>query len=280
MMALEWHSIQKVARREARLGTSSKAVWGVLGIVIVGTVALVAVVAGNLTEADQQVVEQSGANPPIQGIGPFILANFFTVTMGMTILMNSTMVGGSIAEEKDKKVIEILLSMVRPDSLYLGKIFGHFVVSLIQLVLIWIAVIASVIVFDVVSLSDLPIGFCFAILGLMVQAYLFFTALYGLAGSFVSNNETFAIAQIPIVLLFTVCLAVPILPVFGWGSLTDGWVPMLSWISPLSMAVAPIVDSMSGGLWIRTAVSMMGFCVEILLLIWVGKSVFRRKVLS
>ena len=102
--------------------------------------------------------------------------------MGMGILMNSTLVGGSISEEKDKKVVEILLSLARPEELYIGKMLGHSLIGFTQLVILWATVLVFTLVFDISTLSRLPLWFCFVMLAFMLLAYLLFTALYALAG--------------------------------------------------------------------------------------------------
>lgn len=268
-MKLDKLTIWEVAKKEATLGILSKAVWGVLAVVTIGAVTLIGFVGFQL--------ESEPANDIVTII--FILSTFLTVVMGMGILMNSTLVGGSVSEEKDKKVIEILLSLARAEELYIGKMLGHSFIGFCQLIILWATVLISALVFDVSTLSELPIWFSLAMLVFMLLAYLLFTALYALAGALVSSVEDYTIAQIPILFLFVVSMCLPFAPMTGWGSLHEGWLPMVAWIPPLSMTLAPTLDAFADGVWIRTVVSFVIFLVEIAIVNWLGSNIFRKKIL-
>ena len=269
-MKLDKDTIWEIAKKEAKLGVSSKAVWGVLSVVLIGAVTLIGFVGAKIehdTVTDLETLV-------------LILGTFLTVVMGMGILMNSTIVGGSISEEKDKKVVEILLSLARPEELYIGKMLGHSLIGFTQLVILWATVLVFTLVFDISTLSKLPLWFCFVMLAFMLLAYLLFTALYALAGALVSNVEDYSVAQIPIVFLFMASMFLPFAPIIGWGSLNEGWVPFASWIPPLSMTLAPTLDAFGDGLWIRTISSFVIFFVEISILNYLGTNIFRKKVLK
>lgn len=161
-MKLDSELIWNIARREASLGFRSKSVWTVLCLVVLGSCALVYSTALNLDnhESDPKVTK-------------LIIGMFITVALSIGIMMNTTLVGGSISEEKDNKVVEILLSCVRAEELYVGKILGHSFLGIIQLVFLWHVILFSAIAFGIVSIDHFPWLMCFLLLFFMLLAYIF-----------------------------------------------------------------------------------------------------------
>ncbi len=268
-MALDSGLIWQVARREAGLGIRSKAVWGVLVLVIVGTIFLVYSVAQSVERHEQHSA----------GVITLILAIFLTVVLGMVIMMNTTLVGGSISEEKDHKVVEILLSAVRAEELYIGKILGHSLIGISQLVGLWLVVMMSAMIFGVATLNEIPWGFCLAILFFTVLSYIFFTALYAIAGAIVSRNEDYMVAQIPVLFLFLGAMTLPLAPLINIGSYSDGWLPVVSVIPPFSMTSAPIVSALGESSIVLTFLAGTFLLFATILCLSVGMKVFRSRLL-
>ena len=65
----------------------------------------------------------------------FSLAYFMGITLYTVILMYGVNVKSSVLEEKTTRIVEVLVSSVRPFPLLLGKVIGVGAVSLVQLVL-------------------------------------------------------------------------------------------------------------------------------------------------
>src|SRR5699024_12588440 len=94
----------------------------------------------------------------------------------------------SASQERKDKMAEIILSSLTPAELMQGKIFGYFILGLIQ-VFVWISLSLPFIVwkFDVSILSylftfDTTVFLMFAILG-----YLFFASLLVVLGSTIDD---------------------------------------------------------------------------------------------
>src|SRR2546429_1969464 len=84
-----------------------------------------------------QTVKITGTKGPAEsGEGSFVLAYAMWFILYVSIVVYGVSVMGSVVEEKTSRVIEILVSSVRPFQLLAGKIIGVGGVGLLQL-LIW-----------------------------------------------------------------------------------------------------------------------------------------------
>ena len=181
------------------------------------------------------------------GLSIFLMYCVFTF-----IMMYGIRVMRSVLEEKNNRVVEILISSVKPFELMMGKILGVTGVALVQFG-VWVAMIfAAVMAFgssnvEMVSgvaevqmvlsaLSQINYGlilFVFVIYFLL--GYLFYSAMYAAIGSAVDNEtETQQ---------FTLFAILPMMLGF-YGSITimnnpDGpmsfWLSMIPFTSPIAM---------------------------------------------
>jgi ABC-2 type transport system permease protein len=94
-----------------------------------------------------------------------------------------------VVEEKATRVVEVLLSTIRPVQLLAGKIIGIGLVGLVQLLIIGGVGLAVAVGIDAI---DLPPG-AFATLGMVLLwfllGYAFYSVLFAVAGATVSRQE-------------------------------------------------------------------------------------------
>jgi ABC-2 type transport system permease protein len=142
----------------------------------------------------------------------------------------------SVVEEKSSRIVEILLSSIRPAELLAGKILGVAFVGLTQY-LIWIALSSAALrgcagtwgISSLLSIADNPehvlVELLPAMVGFFVLGYLLYACLYALVGSLASQPSDTQQLQLPI----TMMLLVPIV--------------LLPWA--LSMPNDPVVRALS-----------------------------------
>ncbi len=142
----------------------------------------------------------------------FFIAFIFVMMIYMLILINGQMVMRSVIDEKNSRIMEVLVSSVTPFQLMLGKIFGLGAATLTQ-VLIWIIAGLTFATFgsgmsgnqtiqDIIFNPYLLIYFViFFILG-----FLLYSTLFALLGAVVSNEKEAQNFLFPIVM----CLILPI----------------------------------------------------------------------
>lgn len=107
-------------------------------------------------------------------------------------------VASGVIEEKSSRVVEILLSTIRPRQLLAGKIFGIGALGLLQLAVI--GVVAATLA-SATGVLEIP-GHAFATIGLalvwFVFGFGFYASLFAVAGALVSRMEELQNAIVPI----------------------------------------------------------------------------------
>lgn len=110
--------------------------------------------------------------------GKFILPYGFALLLMMSIFMGGGFLLQGVAEEKENRVIEMLLSSVTTDDLILGKVLGLGTAGLIQ-VFVWLSMAFALLTVASQSWSgfEVPIGlfilcFCYFLVGYLMNASL------------------------------------------------------------------------------------------------------------
>ena len=188
-----------------------------------------------------------------------MLSYFLSLLMDLMlytfILLYGQMVMTSIIEEKNNRVLEIVVSSVKPATLMMGKVLGIGLVAITQILIwgliismctIWVvpAVGASVsagadaeLIAAVGQLSD--IGYITSLFTYMllffVGGYLFYSAIYAAIGSAVDNiqdaSQLSTIPTLPIIIALVASMSVMQNP----GSSLAFWLSMIPFTSPMTM---------------------------------------------
>lgn len=223
----------------------------------------------------------------------YVLGTFMMLILYMFIMLYGNMVMTSIIEEKSNRVLELVVSSVRPNDLMLGKILGIGAVAVTQII-IWAILIflgsiwlmpfmakaaASAedpsIVAAIAQLSDPSfIGQLVLFMVLfLIGGYLFYSSIYAAIGSAVDNiqdaSQLQTIAIVPIIIAFVVSMSVVQDPNSGlalWTSLIPFTSPMVMmaripfgipvWESALSVALLYV--SFIGMIWVAAKIYRVG----------------------
>lgn len=208
----------------------------------------------------------------------------------MIILMYGQMVMTSIIEEKNNRVLEIVVSSVKPSVLMAGKIIGVGLVALTQ-ILIWATIVLSFTVWAmpaiIGSLSGIDSDFAGVLSQLgdagyvamlfvymilfVVGGYLFYSSIYAAIGSAVDNiqdaSQLQMVAVLPIIIGFVLAPSVINNPSSGaafWGSIVPFTSPMVM------MARIPFGIP----LW-EILVSLVLLYASSVALIWLAAQIYR-----
>ena len=178
-----------------------------------------------------------------------------TFLLFMFIFSYGVWIAGGVAEEKSSRVVEVVLSSIRPFPLLAGKIVGIGFVGLCQLAVVALAtaVVAPLSGFELPSAAPQILG---AILLWYVLGIAFYGCLYAAAGSLVSCQEDVQHTQGPIMLFVFV----------GYGAAIyalnnpDAFVTrLLSFVPPFSPMLVPVRAGLGevGGLEFAAAALLM-----------------------
>jgi len=129
-------------------------------------------------------------------VGIFVAALLYIALAGY-----GSFVATGIVQEKASRIVEILLSTVRPRQLLFGKVVGIGLVGFIQLVLL--GAVALVTVMQTRAIAVPAVGVTAVLGGLLwfVLGFVFYALIYAAAGSMVSRQEDVAAVTAPIGIL-------------------------------------------------------------------------------
>lgn len=237
----------------------------------------------------------------------YILGLLLTMMLYMCLLLYGQMVMTGIIEEKNNRVLEIVVSSVKPSRLMLGKIAGIGLVAVTQIA-IWGVLIAVISAFllpaiipsniaeeaaqlsagtldptqatvDTDMLQALSMlgdtNYLVTLFGLLlaflILGFLFYSAIYAAIGSAVDNIQD--ASQLQTVAVLPIILGI----VFGMSAINDPtsslsvWMSMIPFTSPMVM-MARIPFGIDG--W-QIAVSLCILALSTVAMIWLAAKIYR-----
>jgi ABC-2 type transport system permease protein len=125
-----------------------------------------------------------------------------SVLLYMSVLINGQAVAQGVIEEKSSRVVELLLSTVRPWQLMAGKVLGIAVVGLIQVVVLGGVGLAAGLATAVLALpTSVAAGTVLWGLVWYLLGFFMYALLFAAAGALVSRQEDAGAVQGPVMLL-------------------------------------------------------------------------------
>ncbi len=224
------------------------------------------------------------------GESAFILAYAVWIVLYMAILLYGVQVMGSVVEEKTTRVVEVLISSLRPFQLLAGKVVGVGAVGLFQLsiwgVSAWLLFQrrdALLRLLDVQTaggrgfpLPEVPVATVVIVLTYFVLGYFLYAAMFAAVGA-MSNSEAEARqAQIPVVML----LVIPTVLMIGILQEPDGGMAvslsLIPFCSPIGMPVRWAATAVPSG---EILLSVALLALALLAVTWVAARIYRIGIL-
>ncbi len=191
----------------------------------------------------------------------------------ISIIMFGQFVAMGTVEEKQNRVVEVILSRVRPWQVLVGKVAGIGLLGLLQLAIFAGAAYISAQLADLPDIDVAAIGLPIitSLLFWFILGYTFYAFLYAAVGSTVSRQEDLQGAlMIPIAL---------ILPGYLLAIMAaedpDALLPTVaSWLPPWAPFVMPVrIAAGSAQSW-EIAVAIVGTVLGAIALVWIGARVY------
>ena len=138
------------------------------------------------------------------GLNQFVVPLIFTILLMMSIFLGAGTLLQSVSEEKENRMVDVLLTSVSPLALMAGKILALGTTSLVQMI-VWIASIAIIgpqIVDQIPNAGDLeiePLTLAYVSLFFIAGYFLFSVILAGIGSATTSEKEAGPITAMVIV---------------------------------------------------------------------------------
>jgi ABC-2 type transport system permease protein len=111
------------------------------------------------------------------------------------------LVAAGVIEEKANRIVEVLLTAVRPWQLMMGKITGIGLVALVQIAAVAAVALVLGTATKLVSIPTLGVDVVVSGVVWFVLGYLMYALLFAGAGSMVSRQEDVASVSVPVILV-------------------------------------------------------------------------------
>lgn len=229
---------------------------------------------------DFETTRISGSGSERDSGGGFALVFAVGFVMYVSVLLYGQVVLGSVIEEKETRIAEVLFSSVKPFTLMMGKLLGVSLVALTQLTIWGIAFGAFALYgFAVLASKGVPttipnipaIFYVYFALFFLVGFFVYST-LYALLGSVVTNAQEGGQAAMPIIMLLVVSFYL-FLPVSrSPDSSMSFWLSMIPFFAPISMLVRIVTQTPP--FWQIALSLLIGFSTAALLT-WIASRIYR-----
>jgi ABC-2 type transport system permease protein len=196
----------------------------------------------------------------------------------MSLLINGQMVAQGVVEEKTSRVVELLLSTIRPWQLMAGKVLGIGTIGLIQMVLIGGVGVASGLATGVLTISlSAALGTVIWLIVWFLLGFLMYSIVFAALGALVSRQEDVGGAITP-ALMFVIAgyvVGVSVLP----SDPGNSFVEVLSIIPVFAPTLMPMRLAM-GGVPVWEAVLSVALVAALIpILIWFAGRIYGNAVM-
>jgi ABC-2 type transport system permease protein len=201
----------------------------------------------------------------------------------VTILVYGVTVLRGVVEEKQSRIIEVLLASVRPFDLMMGKVVGIGFVGLTQY-FVW-AVSGAVI--GLISASSkgeisgftpprISISLMIYFIVYYFLGYFMYATLYAMVGAIVSTEDDGQHLQTPISMTFAVSFVLASIVMENPGGMSATILSLIPYFSPALMFLRIAFDAAPG--W-QIALSIALMLLTILISVWIAAKIYRIGVL-
>lgn len=197
------------------------------------------------------------------------------VLYGLLVLYGQWVAQG-IVEEKQSRVVEVLLASLRPTELLAGKILGLGALGLAQIVLLAGVAAGGLLLTDVIEVPTAAWSALALVVPWYVLGFLLYATIFAIAGSVVSRVEDMQSAVMPVIVVLVLALFA------AQFALNDptGTVAAVAGVVPLTAPIVqPILYALGATSWFEMLIAFLVAVAAILLMVPVAARIYRGGVL-
>jgi ABC-2 type transport system permease protein len=207
-----------------------------------------------------------------------LFANAGIIVMFIGILSYGTWVLTGVVEEKQSRVVEVVLSTVRARDLLMGKVLGIGVLAVIQILLLVAIGIGVAVISGRLTLPQTTASAVVMLLTWFVLGFAFYATSMGVLGALASRMEEASNASMPVTLAATTAYILSLVVVTGDPNGTVATV--LTFVPPAAPMVVPMRAALDAIAPWEIAVSIGLMLVAIWILFVIGARVYSGAVLQ
>ena len=210
----------------------------------------------------------------------FIVGQGFAIALIFTLIAYGTILLQTVSEEKENRMVEVLLTSASPLAIMTGKVLALGLAGLIQMS-VWIAAVILIVprfagVIPDIGTIPIDLGFLFLVLAFYLAGYAIAAALMaGIGAATTSTSEAG-----PLSALVIIPLAVPFYAMPLFLSSADHWLVRFLSLLPITAATSMMLRLATGSVASgEIALSLILMIVTAALLLWLASRIFRAGLL-
>jgi len=194
-----------------------------------------------------------------------------------TIMMFGQFVAMGIVEEKQNRIVEVILSRAKSSSLVVGKVLGIGALGLVQVGVLGIAAVIGLMLaplpeLDGLDITSVGLTAVFWLIFWFVLGYLLYSFMYATVGATISRQEDMqSVAFIPAISIMPAYLMM----VFSIESGPGPWVRIASMVPIWSPILMPFRINVGDAAAWEVAVAVLLVILTIAILVRIGSRVYR-----
>ena len=182
------------------------------------------------------------------GIAVFLVSFTMVMLLYVNVLIYGFAVMRSIIEEKNSRILEVLLSSVTAKQLLAGKIIGVGAVGITQII-IWLVIAGTFSIPGLMASRSMPSNIHIPMAGVVafgvffILGYFLYATMYAALGAMVNSDQEAQQVQWPAMLpiVFAIVLSTPVLQ--HPNSQLAFWTSMVPFFAPILMFVRVMVET-------------------------------------
>lgn len=216
------------------------------------------------------------------GRADFVVAFGMLFFIYISVLLYGLSVMRGVIEEKQSRIVEVVISSVKPTQMMLGKVIGIGLVGLTQIgvwalsALVLTTAGVSVLSPRGITLPSIPISLLIYFVVYFVLGYFLYATLYAMVGSIVSSEDDAQQAQMPVTMLLIVPMVIFNMIIANPTSGASIALSMVPFFAPTLMMMRIAV--VNPPLW-QILASMGIMIATILGCVWIAAKIYRVGIL-
>ena len=216
--------------------------------------------------------------PSAEDVTAIIFANAGIILMFIGIFSYGTWVLTGVVEEKQSRVVEVVLATVRPRDLLMGKVLGIGLLALAQLLVLVIAGVAFAQFSGQLTLPPTTAGAVVQLVGWFILGFAFYSTAMGVLGALASRVEEASNASMPVTMSATLAYILSI--VFVTQEPAGLLARIMTFLPPAAPMVVPLRVALGEIEAWEIVVSVALMLASIWLLFAIGGRVYSGAVLQ
>ncbi|MGA9771071.1 MAG: ABC transporter permease [Blastocatellia bacterium] len=216
------------------------------------------------------------------GGNSFIVGFVMLFFIYMSVLFYGLFVMRGVIEEKQSRIVEVVISSVKPMQMMMGKLIGIGLVGLTQIG-IWALSAGALSMFGAsifssrgVTFPHIPLSLLVCFVIYFVLGYFLYATLYAMVGSTVSSEEDAQQAQLPVTLLIIVPMMIFGMVMANPNSTSSIVLSMVPFFAPTLMMMR--IAIINPPVW-QILLSMAIMVITIVGCVWVAAKIYRVGIL-